>query len=87
MTTALIVSYQLIPELVTFPDAEDRARYIRELIQQPDTGDIDSWLTATASGNYNEDEAPIDATDEEKIDWLLAHDFLSDGNNWEVRVP
>lgn len=82
---ALIVSYELIPELVTFPDAEDRARYIRELIEQPDTGDVDDWLAATASGNYN--EAPLDATDEEKIDWLVGHYFLSDGNRWEVRVP
>lgn len=84
----LVESFGLIPQAIPFTSGEERDAYIRDLILRDDTGDLDSWLHATARDNYNEDEIEHieSGTDEEKLTWLVGHGFLSDGNKWELRT-
>ena len=80
----LIESFGLIPELMTFPTEEERTAYLRGKMLE---GDLDDIVAATAEGNYNEEDAPgLDATQEEKFEFILGHGCILDGNKYEWRT-
>lgn len=84
MLYTLIESFGLIPELMTFPTEEERTTYLRGKLLE---GDLDNIVWATAEGNYNEEDAPgPEATDDEKVEWILGHGCILDGNKYEWRT-
>ena len=76
------------PDLYALEAARDQAlRYLLqgELLR----GDWRQFVNATAGGNYSEAELPSDWPVRwdpvRALDWLLSFDFISDGDDFEVR--
>ena len=75
------------PDLYTVDAVRDRA--LREFVEEMSRDNWKDFVTASADGNYVEGELPPNWRERwdqrQAIDWLLGFDFISDGDNLEIR--